>query len=135
MKRRIANCKSALAIACLGLALVSCETNELSVPLPVGGGGAAADYYTPAQSAPMVPYGAEVSAYQDYDPYTEAREVHGVVSPTDCYKMEARFQQTRQVRLTEILRNRSGGDLKYVCAFEGEDAQPSWSFQDNRWGN
>ncbi|HEY9749443.1 MAG TPA: hypothetical protein V6C63_12225 [Allocoleopsis sp.] len=128
MKRRI-------AIACLGLALVGCETNELSVPLPIGGGGTAAGYYTPAQSAPMVPYGAEVSLYRDYDPYTEQRETHGVVSPEDCYTMETKLQLTRRVRLSEILRNRSGGDLEYVCAFEGDDAEAGWSFQEKRWRN
>ncbi len=108
----------------LVLLLSACEKNEFSVPIPVGGGGYS---YSQPKSTPMAP------GYDRTDPgnVEGQRETHAVSNRTDCDKMLKNFrQQGRRLRLVE--RRFVGGQLPYLCIFEGVDAQPGY-FDDNRY--
>lgn len=104
--------------------LVSCEKNEFSVPVAVGGGG----YSQPQpRSSPMAP------GYDRTDPgnVEGQQETHAVSDRNDCDAMARKFRkQGRRIQLVE--RRYVGGQLRYLCIFEGEDAQPGY-FDDNRY--
>lgn len=56
------------------------------------------------------------------------QELHGAVNESDCYKMEQKFQrQGRRIRLVETKRsNNPGAVLRWMCVFQGEDAQTGY---------
>ncbi|MBN8561072.1 MAG: hypothetical protein J0L70_11145 [Leptolyngbya sp. UWPOB_LEPTO1] len=122
--------KSFLAIGILLLA--GCGENELyPVPaVPIGGGG---NYSAPSRPAPRsTPLAPSYhSSTQDPGNVEGQRETHAVSSRADCDTMLRNFQkQGRQLRLVE--RRYVGGNLPYLCIFEGADAQPEY-FDDNRY--
>ncbi|BAS57928.1 hypothetical protein NIES2135_26900 [Leptolyngbya boryana NIES-2135] len=53
------------------------------------------------------------------------QETHGVTQRSACKEMEHKFQQQgRRVRLARVIRSSNrGAVLRYICVFEGEDAQ------------
>lgn len=66
----------------------------------------------------------------------KGREVHGAVSPKDCLKMLSRYRKEgRRLDLKRIVRNPFGSGgfaLKYICIFEGPDADPVY-YRDTRY--
>lgn len=74
----------------------------------------------------------------ELDKYPADRyELHGVVSRPDCQKMEFRFQAWgRKIRLIKTTANPSKGILRWVCIFDGEDANPVENpFDDHRYNS
>lgn len=65
------------------------------------------------------------------------REIHFVVNRSNCRQMAKRFREDgRNVKLVDTLRNPygSGGfQLRFVCVFEGSDAQPGFFSRDKRY--
>lgn len=59
------------------------------------------------------------------------RETHAVANSAICDEMLRNFQQ-RGRRLKLIERRYVGGQLPYLCIFEGVDAQPGY-YDDNRY--
>ena len=61
-------------------------------------------------------------------------ELHGATTEANCYKMEKTFkQQGRNLKLTRVNRtNNPGAVLRFLCVFEGIDAQAGW-FDEKRY--
>jgi hypothetical protein len=61
-------------------------------------------------------------------------ELHGATTENACYKMEQTFKrQGRKLRLIRVDRlNNPGAVLRFLCIFEGEDAQTGY-FDENRY--
>lgn len=107
--------------------LISCEKNEFTIPAPVGGGSGGYSYQQP-RSTPMAP---GYDRTQDPGNIEGQQETHAVAARTDCDAMARRFrEQGRRIQLVE--RRYVGGQLPYLCIFEGEDAQAGY-FEDNRY--
>lgn len=57
------------------------------------------------------------------------REQHGAVKRNNCTDMARRFKaEGRDVKLKAIERNNlgTGGVLKWICVFDGPDAEPGY---------
>lgn len=117
---------SKLWLIALALCCVACEPSELR-PAPVGGGSGGYSYQQP-RSSPIAP---GYDRTEDPGNVEGQRETHAVTTRNDCDEMARRFrQQGRRVQLVE--RRYVGGQLPYLCIFEGEDAQSGY-FDDNRY--
>ena len=125
-----------LVVAAAIASVPACVCNSDLCPagggIPIGGGGSSA-----APSRPLFPPINMAQEPQEPDELQEY-EVHGAVNPEACKRMYQRFlNEGRKVRLARIAPNpfnKSGGVLRFICMFDGEDADPEATpFEDTRF--
>ncbi len=88
------------------------------------------------QQAPPLP-AAEMAAGEIPPEQVGVRELHFVVGRKNCSQMAKRFREDgRNVRLIDIRPNpygHGGFQLRFICIFEGPDAQPGYFSRDKRY--
>lgn len=87
-----------------------------------------------SSNRPFPPIAAPVPMYAGDQPAQPPKtETHGSVNSAGCKAMEKRFKEAgRRIKLIDTRRNPYNGTLRYLCIFQGEDAQQGY-FQDARF--
>jgi hypothetical protein len=141
-RRRLFRRRGAISVFTLAFCLTACVGDSDIYPVPVfpggGSGSGGSTLPAPPPAEPMVPPVMTSESEQPGEPI--AYEQHGATSVSQCQKMAERFKREgRNVRLVKAVPNtlnKGGGDLRYICLFDGPDKVTEGNvFEDYRYNS
>jgi hypothetical protein len=141
-RRRLYRRQRAITLFTLAFCLTACAGDSDIYPVPVfpgsGSGSGARTLPAPPPEEPMVP--PVMTSESEQPGEVIVYEQHGATSISQCQKMAERFKQEgRNVRLVKAVPNtfnRGGGELRYICLFDGPDKVTEGNvFEDHRYNS
>lgn len=114
------------------------KVEQRSSPVPLILAGVCVLLFVSMQQQQQTPLPIAAEMTVEIPPEQEGlRELHFVVSRANCQKMAKRFREDgRNVKLVDIKPNpygHGGFQLRFICIFEGPDAQPGYFSRDKRY--